>query len=383
MWLLPLPLPPSPSLPLPPSLPPSLPLAPPPSLTPPPLLSRPPGHLSPRVVSSAMQNKMFRTSLQQDSQEFLRCLLMQIHDETAVEVPVWASMVSRSHDQSRDTPSHRDSMISSSSHDSELFTASGDRSSPLGHLSADGKGGSTKTSPLPRKKVLGRLSLKHKPAGSNQSLTQGSPTNHRRFALKGSSSKRNCSKGSDESISRGPPQSQNEEGSQVSLESQNSEEDAAANQRSVHGEYDVYHVDLKTHKLTLHRNCHIFHCSRPRIGEEGKEEGGSQDTRGSQTKSEDEQSAPTSSETETARNGARKTSPKDNHSTSHRNLAQSRQTKRAGLVSYPVLIACMCHLPPSAVSPLLPPPPSVVPPLLPSPLSFPLSRSTQATQYCD
>ena len=213
-----------------------------------------------------MQNKMFRTSLQQDSQEFLRCLLTQIHEEIAVEVPAWAGVAGRSHDQSRDTPgsSSRNSMVSSTSHDSELFGASGDRNSPLRHLISDVKGGSAKTSPMPKKKVFSRLSLKQKPTGSSQSLTQSSPTNHRRFALRSSSSSkgRNNSKGSDENISRGPLQQPLNGGSQASLES---EDDVASVSRGVvHGDKgDVYEVDKVTRHITLHRNCHVFDCSQP------------------------------------------------------------------------------------------------------------------------
>lgn len=49
---------------------------------------RNPGHLNPRSVSSAMSNKMFHGSQQQDAQEFIRSLLNQLHDELNVTVPV-------------------------------------------------------------------------------------------------------------------------------------------------------------------------------------------------------------------------------------------------------------------------------------------------------
>ena len=201
---------------------------------------------------------------------------MQIHDETAVEVPTWVGMVNRSHDRSRDTPggSSRDSTVSSTSHDSNEFSSavSGDQNSPLGNLISDGgKGGVAKTSPLPKKKGLGRLSLKQKPTGSIQSLTQGSPTNHRRFTLRGSSAKFR-SRGSDDSISRCPPM----EGSQVSLESQTSEDEGVGGGGVRSEDGDVYEVDLVTRHVTLHRDCHLFDTPRPTAAVRGcREERGS------------------------------------------------------------------------------------------------------------
>ena len=278
-----------------------------------------------------MQNKMFRTSLQQDSQEFLRCLLMQIHDETAVEVPAWAGVAQRSHDQShdksRDAPgSCRDSMVSSTSHDSEGFTASGDCGS---QGTSEGRGGSAKSSPLPKKKGMSRLSLKQqKTAGSSQNLSQSSPTNHRRFILRGSSSKLHRgsgSKGSNESIGRGTPQQQNERGSQISLESQNSESEAATT-RGEDG--DVYEVDLLTRRITLHRNCHIFDCKRAGSWNEGREEREGELTRGCQSQSEGEPSTPGMSETET-RSGNRRNSLPESHTA-------LRQKKKPGQSFYSV-----------------------------------------------
>ena len=227
------------------------------------------------MISSAMRNKMFRTSLQQDSQEFLRCLLMQIHDETAVEVPSWVGVATKSRDQSHDTSTgtnSRDSMASSTSHDSEASAVTMADQNSLSLTVEASKGSSllAKTSPLPRKKGLGRLSLKQKPTGSIQSLTQGSPTNNRRFTLRGSSSAklRSGTKGSDESIGHGTLQLPSKEGSQISLDCQPTpEEDVGGGDmkgEGVRGEGGVvYEVDIVTRRATRYQDCHIFDQPHP------------------------------------------------------------------------------------------------------------------------
>eukprot|EP00731_Ephydatia_muelleri_P023818 Em0016g89a len=48
---------------------------------------RPCGNLSPRQISSSMKNPMFRGTSQQDTQEFLRSLLTQLHEETSYLAP--------------------------------------------------------------------------------------------------------------------------------------------------------------------------------------------------------------------------------------------------------------------------------------------------------
>ena len=278
---------PSSSLPifsLPPSLSLSLSLSLPPSC-------RPPGHLSPRMVSSAMRNKIFRTSLQQDSQEFLRCLLMQIHDETAVEVPSWSADMTVRPGGTPPGNTHRDSLDSSTSHDLELGSNSGGRNSPLVGLAAPDSGGKTqpKSSPLPRKKGgLARLSLKQKSSGSSQSLVQSSPTaGHRRFALRASSSLGKTRGGSREAEEIGGRSHQLAKtgGSQVSLESQPSDDDAVGVVRRGE-EGEVYEVDMVTRRVTLHRNCHLFDQSSNQQQQSGCQNQSEGDTKSAGRKTE-------------------------------------------------------------------------------------------------
>lgn len=50
---------------------------------------RNPGHLNPRQISATMRQRMFRGSQQQDAQEFIRCLLCQIHEEISIPLPAY------------------------------------------------------------------------------------------------------------------------------------------------------------------------------------------------------------------------------------------------------------------------------------------------------
>ena len=52
-------------------------------------LFRNPGHLNPRQISATMRQRMFRGSQQQDAQEFIRCLLCQIHEEISMPLPAY------------------------------------------------------------------------------------------------------------------------------------------------------------------------------------------------------------------------------------------------------------------------------------------------------
>ncbi len=149
--------------------------------TPPNSSSRPPGHLSPRLVSSAMKNKMFRGSLQQDAQEFLRCLLTQIHDEIAITVPapcpldLGGGATWKSHDSSG-AGCHRDSTISSTSHESECSNSSGDSSSKLVV--------SARSSPVQSRRKSGSS-----PRAKTAVSVPSSPANLPKFSLRSSYSK--------------------------------------------------------------------------------------------------------------------------------------------------------------------------------------------------
>ena len=52
-------------------------------------LFRNPGHLNPRQISTTMRQRMFRGLQQQDAQEFIRCLLCQIHEEISIPLPTY------------------------------------------------------------------------------------------------------------------------------------------------------------------------------------------------------------------------------------------------------------------------------------------------------
>ena len=130
--------------------------------------TRHPGHLSPRPVSSAMSNKMFKSSLQQDAQEFLRCLLTQLHDEIAIHVSDSVCVCGGL--KSCDSCCQRNSVISYNSHDSDSsndsqskLVASGTaRHSPLSSkMSALSVASSRRSSPSSTPK----FSLKAKPYG--------------------------------------------------------------------------------------------------------------------------------------------------------------------------------------------------------------------------
>ena len=204
---------------------------------------RHPGHLSPRQISSGMKNKLFRGSQQQDAQEFLRCLLTQIHDEIKITVP--DSLVCGCGQVSCDQncrPPPRDSMVSCTSHDSNT-------SAELLHQKVVVTN-SAKNSPLLKKKA------KHSSQkGTSHATTtiHGSPAIQPKFFSKGKSKLLGASAGSKTSVESIPQLVSHHDGSKLSLEPLSSEtgtEEVAGVQWS---KDDLFVVDLITRTVTVHR----------------------------------------------------------------------------------------------------------------------------------
>ena len=139
--------------------------------------------MSPRVVSSAMKQRMFKGSQQQDAQEFLRCLLTQIHDEIGIQVPPAEEWLEGCGHGPPCSAQHRDSMAScdsdtsADSHSSRcrlvgrspsLSRKKPDTSSPLPE---------SETSPATRPKVYNKYVKIHSSTsrGSCENIHQGSP----------------------------------------------------------------------------------------------------------------------------------------------------------------------------------------------------------------
>ncbi len=211
-----------------------------------------------------MKNKMFRGTLQQDAQEFLRCLLTQIHDEIAITVPppqpfFSEGVASQKSCDSTTAGCHRDSMISSASHDSECSSSSGDSNSKLV--------ASARNSPLQTRKKCSSSSPRQKAAG----VVPSSPANQPKFqfSLRGSYSKIRGAKGSTESLESrrpaslkppptGPPPSTatdchaQREGKEEETEE---EEEEGRRARLRWSEGDVFVVDMITRQVAIHGNC--------------------------------------------------------------------------------------------------------------------------------
>ena len=201
-----------------------------------------------------MKNRMFRGNLQQDAQEFLRCLLTQIHDEIGTVVPEVDAMCGCGQESCDSMGCHRVSKVSASSHESDCSNASSDSNAKLV--------GSTRSSPLSKKRSsqnLSSSSSRQKLHGSTHSLAQNSP----RFSLKGSYSKirgSSSARSSTESIHKLGLQ---HGGSQSSLMSHSSETRSQLMEQTDEkpavkwSEGDVFVVDLITRGVTVHRNCSL------------------------------------------------------------------------------------------------------------------------------
>ena len=191
-----------------------------------------------------MKNKLFRGSQQQDAQEFLRCLLTQIHDEIKVTVP--DSLVCGCGQVSCDQnccPPPRDSMVSCTSHDSNT-------SAELLHQKVVVTN-SAKNSPLLKKKA------KHSSQkGTSHATTtvNSSPAIQPKFSFsKGKSKLLGASAGSKTSVESIPQLVSHHSGSKLSLEPTSSEtgtEEGAGVQWS---KDDLFVVDLIMRKVTVHR----------------------------------------------------------------------------------------------------------------------------------
>ena len=201
-----------------------------------------------------MKNRMFRGNLQQDAQEFLRCLLTQIHDEIGTVVPEVDAMCGCGQESCDSMGCHRVSKVSASSHESDCSNASSDSNAKLV--------GSTRSSPLSKKRSsqnLSSSSSRQKLHGSTHSLAQNSP----RFSLKVSYSKirgSSSARSSTESIHKLGLQ---HGGSQSSLMSHSSETRSQLMEQTDEkpavkwSEGDVFVVDLITRGVTVHRNCSL------------------------------------------------------------------------------------------------------------------------------
>ena len=200
-----------------------------------PPVPRHPGHLSPRAVGSAMKNRTFKGSQQQDAQEFLRCLLMQLHDETGVQVPP-PQEEGGAHRSCDHHP--RDSMVSCDSDTSAESHSS--QSRLVGHASHPSPSSSTpRGSPLSKKRSGSSSSLARMKL--TPSSAHSSPTIHQSRS-KYSKILSSSAKSSVESI---PTQL----GSKVSLE------DRMGGARIEWAEDDVFLVDVIDRKVTVHKRC--------------------------------------------------------------------------------------------------------------------------------
>ena len=205
-----------------------------------------------------MNLKMFRGTLQQDAQEFLRCLLTQIHDEIGVHVPP----PFESRDTSGDSSGcHRDSMASCGSRDSACSNGSGDSQTKLVVSEQNSPPASKKRSSIIS---LSSSSSRQKLSGSTPNSAQNSPSKQPKFSLRGSYTRirgGSSSKSSTESINK---LSSQRSVSQNSLASHTSETSAEAKEPALKwSEGDAFVVDIITRRVTHHTNHPLSQSKSP------------------------------------------------------------------------------------------------------------------------
>ena len=212
-----------------------------------------------------MKVKMFRGSLQQDAQEFLRCLLTQIHDEIGVHVPPPC--------ESRDTSSgcHRDSMASCGSRDSECSNGSGDSQTKLMVSGQNLAPTSKKRSSIIS---LTSSSSRQKLSSSAPNSAQSSPYNQPKFSLRSSYTRIRGSSGSKSSTESINKLSSQRSVSQNSLASHTSESSVDMKEPALKwSEGDAFVVDIITRKVMHHTDYPLTRSRSPTLPNAAKEEG--------------------------------------------------------------------------------------------------------------
>lgn len=163
---------------------------------------------------------MFKGSQQQDAQEFLRCLLTQIHEEMGIQVPQSEEGCGHKSCDHRDSMVSFDSDTSGDSHSSQSRLVSATRNSPLTKIR------SSSSSSLPRIKLTGS--------------THNSPSCQSKLSKYSKIISTSSAKSSVESIPT------HLTGSKVSLEPQEGVVEWA--------EGDVFVADLTDRRVTVHKN---------------------------------------------------------------------------------------------------------------------------------
>ena len=186
-----------------------------------------------------MKNKLFHGSQQQDAQEFLRCLLTQIHDEIKMTVPDSLVCGCGRVSCDRNCCPPRDSMVSCTSHDSNVSAES---------LHQKVVANSSKNSPLLKKRA--KHSSQKSSGVTTHSATHVSPTIQPKFSFnKGKSKILAASAGSKTSVESIPQLVSHHGGSKLSLEpTSETVEEGLQWSRD-----DLVVVDLITRTVTVHR----------------------------------------------------------------------------------------------------------------------------------